>query len=68
MKLAMLIVSHQQKQNFLLLDEPDNHLDLDSKLLLSNLLNQYKGGFIVVSHDEDFVKCLEHTKVVNFYK
>ena len=68
MKLVMLIVSHQKKQNFLLLDEPDNHLDLDSKLLLSNLLNQYKGGYILVSHDEVFVKSLVHTKVVNFYK
>ena len=56
MKLAMLIVSHQQAKPFLLLDEPDNHLDLESKLMLAQALNQYPGGFILVSHDEDFVR------------
>ena len=63
--LALIVM---KPSNFLLLDEPDNHLDLDSKLLLSNLLNQYKGGYILVSHDEVFVKSLVRTKVVNFYK
>ncbi|TLX49434.1 ABC transporter ATP-binding protein [Pseudoalteromonas ruthenica] len=56
MKLAMLIVSHQAAHPFLLLDEPDNHLDLESKLMLAQALNQYPGGFILVSHDEDFVR------------
>ncbi len=63
MKLAMLIVSHQPEQPFLLLDEPDNHLDLDSKVMLARALHSYRGGFILVSHDDDFasesgVKCL----------
>lgn len=56
MKLAMLIVTHQATHPFLLLDEPDNHLDLDSKLMLASALNRYQGGFILVSHDEAFVK------------
>ncbi|NOH78627.1 ABC-F family ATP-binding cassette domain-containing protein [Vibrio sp. RE86] len=55
MKLAMLIVSHQPNQPLLLLDEPDNHLDLDSKSLLAQALNEYRGGFILISHDDDFV-------------
>ncbi len=54
MKLAMLIVSHQPEQPFLLLDEPDNHLDLNAKILLAAALNQYQGGFILVSHDTAF--------------
>lgn len=54
MKLAMLIVSHQHSQPLLLLDEPDNHLDLESKLMLSQALNVYKGGFVLISHDQDF--------------
>ncbi|MEH0665056.1 ABC-F family ATP-binding cassette domain-containing protein [Vibrio scophthalmi] len=54
MKLAMLIVSHQLNQPFLLLDEPDNHLDLDSKQDLSRALNEYPGGFLLVTHDDDF--------------
>ncbi len=54
MKLAMLIVSHQPTQPLLLLDEPDNHLDLDSKIMLAQALNAYRGGFILISHDQDF--------------
>lgn len=54
MKLAMLIASHQPSQPFLLLDEPDNHLDLDSKIMLAQALNAYQGGFILISHDRDF--------------
>ena len=55
MKLAMLIVSHQPESPLLLLDEPDNHLDLDSKILLADALRNYQGAFIIVSHDTDFV-------------
>ena len=54
MKLAMLIVSHQPQQPFLLLDEPDNHLDLNAKILLAAALNRYQGGFILISHDTAF--------------
>ncbi|MFA0087679.1 ATP-binding cassette domain-containing protein [Vibrio sp. 10N.261.51.F12] len=55
MKLSMLIVSHIPKTPLLLLDEPDNHLDIESKQLLANALRYYKGAFILVSHDRDFV-------------
>ena len=54
MKLAMLIVSHQPQQPFLLLDEPDNHLDLNAKIMLAAALNRYHGGFILISHDTAF--------------
>jgi ATPase subunit of ABC transporter with duplicated ATPase domains len=56
MKLAMLIVSHKQDTPLLLLDEPDNHLDIDSKQILASALREYKGAFILVSHDSDFVE------------
>ena len=56
MKLAMLIASHQQDAPLLLLDEPDNHLDLESKIMLSQALNHYGGGFILISHDHDFAQ------------
>ena len=35
----------------LILDEPTNHLDADSIVWLRDFLKAYKGGFIVISHD-----------------
>lgn len=55
MKLAMLVVSHIEGEPLLLLDEPDNHLDIESKQILAGALLKYKGSFVVVSHDKDFV-------------
>jgi ATP-binding cassette subfamily F protein 3 len=39
------------KPKMLLLDEPDNHLDLDGKDFLANFIKNYPGGVIIVSHD-----------------
>ncbi|RKF20285.1 ABC transporter ATP-binding protein [Alginatibacterium sediminis] len=36
----------------LLLDEPSNHLDLPSLLWLERFLKQWKGSFVLVSHDQ----------------
>lgn len=54
MKLAVLMVGFQPGQPLLLLDEPDNHLDLDSKRVLADALKQYQGPFMIVTHDNDF--------------
>ena len=37
--------------DLLLLDEPDNHLDLAGKEFLEKLIRSYKGGVVIVSHD-----------------
>ena len=50
--LAKTIVS---KANFLLLDDPTNHLDMHSVDLLIDALNKYEGSYILVSHDRYFV-------------
>ena len=42
--------------NFLLLDEPTTHLDLDGRRLLQDALQKYKGTVLLVSHDIDFVR------------
>jgi len=39
----------------LILDEPTNHLDADSILWLRDWMKSYKGGFIVISHDNDLL-------------
>ena len=44
-----------QAPNCLLLDEPTNHLDLISTQLLANMLQEYKGTVVFVSHDRDFI-------------
>lgn len=40
----------------LLLDEPDNHLDIESKNLLQQALRDYTGAMILVSHDMKFIE------------
>jgi ATP-binding cassette subfamily F protein 3 len=38
------------------LDEPTNYLDLKTLLLLEGFLRDYRGGYIIVSHDREFLK------------
>lgn len=39
------------KPDVLLLDEPDNHLDLAGKLFLEKLIQEYEGTVVIISHD-----------------
>ncbi|MBT3339257.1 MAG: ABC-F family ATP-binding cassette domain-containing protein [Anaerolineae bacterium] len=46
--LARLLLLHP---DVLLLDEPDNHLDLPGKIFLEKLIREYGGTVVIVSHD-----------------
>ncbi len=62
-----------REPNFVLLDEPTNYLDLQTVLLLENVLRTFRGAVLLVSHDREFLKnvCthtleLEHEKLTLF--
>lgn len=57
LKVILLGISQAKEPfNLLLLDEPENHLDLESRHLLAHAIRNFPGAVILVSHDHDFVK------------
>ncbi|MWQ14525.1 ABC transporter ATP-binding protein [Glaesserella parasuis] len=48
----------------LLLDEPTNHLDVDTIAWLENLLLEFKGSIIFISHDRAFIRKMA-TRIVD---
>ncbi len=51
----MLAIALAQPSNFLVLDEPTNDLDMDTLDLLQEVLDEYEGTVLIVSHDRDFM-------------
>ncbi len=49
------LLAADQAPDFLLLDEPDNNLDLSAMQAMADALRRYSGAMLVVSHDEAFL-------------
>lgn len=55
LKLFCLI---QKDINFLILDEPTNHIDIETKEILESALKEYKATLLFISHDRYFINSL----------
>jgi|694.fasta_scaffold54927_6 ATPase subunit of ABC transporter with duplicated ATPase domains len=51
--------------DMLILDEPDNHLDIDTKEVLERSLRKFPGAVLLVSHDRYFVESVGINKILN---
>lgn len=56
-----------EEHNVIILDEPNNHLDLEAVSALAQGLKNYKGTAIVASHDQDLLEQFA-TKIIAFEK
>jgi len=52
---AAIVSTILSKAEFLFLDEPTNHLDIESLEVLDQLINEYPGGMLFISHDRHFI-------------
>jgi len=50
--------------NFLILDEPTNDLDIETLELLEEMLENYSGTMLLVSHDRDFINNVVTSTIV----
>jgi ATP-binding cassette, subfamily F, member 3 len=71
---AMLARALLTKVDLLLLDEPTNHLDLDGIEFLEEFLQDFKGSYLLISHDRTFLNRtvsmiveLAHGKLVEYH-
>lgn len=63
----------QEKMNFLILDEPTNHIDILTREILEDTLRDFLGTILFVSHDRCFINkiankilSIENTKLVEY--
>lgn len=56
------VLHADESPQLLLLDEPTNNLDLEAVLQLEQLLQNYEGAMVLVSHDTYFVESIRPTR------
>ncbi|UTW54569.1 ATP-binding cassette domain-containing protein [Kordiimonas sp. SCSIO 12610] len=60
----LLAANFAKPSNFLILDEPTNDLDMDTLDLLQEVLADYQGTILLVSHDRDFLDRVVTSSIV----
>ena len=60
----LLAANFAKPSNLLILDEPTNDLDMDTLDLLQEVLADYQGTIILVSHDRDFLDRIVTSSIV----
>ena len=63
-RFAFAVFAHKN-YDLLILDEPDNHLDIETKEVIEKSIAEFKGTLFLVSHDRYFVESVGITKVLN---
>jgi ATP-binding cassette subfamily F protein uup len=61
----MLARALASPSNLIVLDEPTNDLDIETLDLLQELLGEYKGTVLIVSHDRDFLDRIATSVIVS---
>ena len=61
-------IGGEDPAGLLLLDEPVNHLDIESIEAVEDALNAYRGAFIAVSHDAEFLNRIGVTRRISLEK
>lgn len=54
--------------NTLILDEPTNHLDIEALEAIEEVLKDFNGTVIAISHDRQFIKNIYPNKILEFEK
>ena len=58
-----------QDMNLLILDEPTNYMDINSIEVMEEVLKEYQGTLLLVSHDRSFVSTIaDHIMTINNHK
>lgn len=63
LKLAIML---QKEINLLILDEPTNHIDIETREVLEDTLSKFKGTLIFISHDRYFINKIAN-KIIEFH-
>ena len=52
---SALVMVILKRADFIFMDEPTNHLDIESLEILDELLRNFPGGYLAISHDRHFL-------------